>query len=136
MDFSEQDVDVFGEDFEADEEEEAGAERADAAEEDGGGSGDSSGSSSSSSSSSSSASDSSSRSSSDGEEEDGNTAAVRVRTAGVEGEYAEDQEEEEDRDLFGPENEAYMKTLARSPYPVPSMPYEPLFMFLICAYMF
>ncbi|CAL9129945.1 unnamed protein product [Musa textilis] len=117
MDFSEQDVDVFGEDIEG-EEEEPDAEHVAAAEGENG-SGDSSASSSSSSSSSSSASDSSSRSSSDGEDEDGNSTAL-VRSAEMGGEYVE--EEEDERDLFGPDNEAYMKTHARSPFPVPVLP--------------
>ena len=136
MDFSEQDVDVFGEDYDV---QDGGAE----AEADGGG--DSSGSSSPSSSSSSSAAASSSsssggssRSSSEGaagEGEDGadegdaeeydSSNLVGTRATGAGGyrddERGEDGDEEveEERDLFGSDNEDYVRTPARSQYLVP-----------------
>ena len=138
MDFSEQDVDVFGEDYDV---QDGGAEAE--AEADGGG--DSSGSSSPSSSSSSSAAASSSsssggssRSSSEGaagEGEDGadegdaeeydSSNLVGTRATGAGGyrddERGEDGDEEveEERDLFGSDNEDYVRTPARSQYLVP-----------------
>lgn len=135
MDFSEQDVDVFGEDYDV---HDGGAE----AEAEGGG--DSSGSSSPSSSSSSSAAASSSSSSgassrsssgAGGEGEDGadegdgeeldssNIAGTRGTGAGPyrddERGEDEDDEVEEERDLFGSDNEDYVRTPARSNYLVP-----------------
>ena len=135
MDFSEQDVDVFGEDYDV---QDGGAE----AEADGGG--DSSGSSSPSSSSSSSAAASSSSSSGgsslsdgagvegedgadEGDGEDGADSSNLVGTRGTgAGDYRDDErgedgdeEVEEERDLFGSDNEDYVRTPARSQYLVP-----------------
>jgi RAT1-interacting protein len=122
MDFSEQDVDVFGEEYGAEAEAEGG-----------GGGGASSGSSSPSSSSSSSAAASSSSSSGGassapsssgagggGDEEgadEGEYDSLPTRAAA--GFRDEDDEEEEARDLFGSDNEDYVKTPARSNYLVP-----------------
>jgi RAT1-interacting protein len=124
MDFSEQDVDVFGEEYGAEAEAEGG-----------GGGGASSGSSSPSSSSSSSAAASSSSSSggassarsssgaaggADGDEEgadEGEYDSLPTRAAA--GYRDEDDDEEEARDLFGSDNEDYVKTPARSNYLVP-----------------
>lgn len=47
--------------------------------------------------------------------------------AGGAGPGIEREEEDNDNDLFGPDNEEYSRTLATSPYPVPSMSILSLF---------
>ncbi|KAK8967249.1 hypothetical protein KSP40_PGU015666 [Platanthera guangdongensis] len=116
MDFSEQDVDIFGDDFGRGEEEEED-EQPRGGDDEEIGSPDSSGSSSASSSSSSSCSSSarsSSLSSSEGGNEDAGEAADSAS-----GRVDDEDLEEEEGDLFGPDNEDYVRTPARSPFTVP-----------------
>ncbi|KAK3023216.1 hypothetical protein RJ639_043328 [Escallonia herrerae] len=122
MDFSEQEVDLFGENDDVKE--------------------DSRQSSSTSSSSSSSTSSSSSRSGGGGESSSGvsgsgsgsgsGSASASVGGGGGEEEeedngevrssYYSESNEEDCKDLFGPDNEDYCNTLVNSPYPVPVLP--------------
>lgn len=116
MDFSEHDVDVSGDDYEQDEEAEGEEDEQHHGGDDENGSPDSSGSSSPSSSTSSSGSSSarsSSRSTSDGggDDDDGEATESSSRRAGY--------EDVEEGDLFGSDNEDYIKTPACSPFAVP-----------------
>ncbi|PKU80357.1 Decapping nuclease Dom3z like, chloroplastic [Dendrobium catenatum] len=117
MDFHDQDVDVYGDDYEQGEEgEDEEVEQHRGGDDDENGSHDSSGSSSPSSSSSSSGSSSarsSSRSSSDGGGDGDQGEAIESASHRV---VYEDFEE---GDLFGSDNEDYFRTPARSPFTVP-----------------
>ncbi|KAI0493960.1 hypothetical protein KFK09_024090 [Dendrobium nobile] len=122
MDFHDQDVDVYGDDFEQGEEgEEEEVEQHRGGDDDENGSHDSSGSSSPSSSSSSSGSSSarsSSRSSSDGGGDGDGDHGEAIDSASHRVVY----EDFEERDLFGSDNEDYVRTPARSPFTVPVLP--------------
>ncbi|PKA60752.1 Decapping nuclease Dom3z like, chloroplastic [Apostasia shenzhenica] len=115
MDFSEQDVDIFGEEFEGGEDEKQQQRGGNEGDNGSPGSSGSSSSSSLSSSGSSSARSSSRSTSEAGDDDNVEAADSAARRFGYE-------DVEEERDLFGSDNEDYVRTLARSPFPVPVLP--------------